>query len=268
MQIFTNLAELRPARAGLSGTFGLVPARGALHPGKLSLVERARLECDHVGVSLIGKQAPDRSELEQDLRLLEPLGVDLVWAPAAAAMYPPDFQSWVTVERVSLPLEGKQRPGHFRGFSTLVAKLFNALAPSRAYFGQVDAQRVALVRRMALDLDYPVAIVASPTVREPDGLALSSRNAALSPAERQAASVLYRGLSAARQAYASGERDGDALRAILSSTLAAEPLAREEYVSVADPDSLDELERVEHGALLVMAARVGKTRLIDNSELP
>ncbi len=268
MQTFSSLADLRQARAGLSGSFGLVPARGALHAGKLSLVERARAECDHVGVSLIGKHPPASGELEQDLRLLEPLGVDLVWAPAAETMYPPAFQSWVTVEQVSLPLEGKQRPGHFRGFSTLIAKIFNALAPSRAYFGQIDAQRVAIVRRMVLDLDYPVEIVVCPTRREPDGLAISSRNTGLGQDERRAAAGLYRALSTARQAFASGERDGDALRAILSSTLAAEPLAREEYVSVADPDSLDELERIGRVALLAMAARVGKTRLIDNMVVP
>ncbi len=268
MQRLSSLADLRRARAGLIGSFGLVPARGALHAGKLSLVERARSECDHVGVSLMGKQAPSEGELEQDLRLLEPLGVALVWAPVEGTVYPPAFQSWVTVEHVSLPLEGKRRPGHFRGFSTLIAKEFNAFAPSRAYFGQIDAQRVAVVRRMVLDLDYPVEIVVCPTLREPDGLAICSRNAALSPDERQAATALYRALLTARQAFDSGERDGDTLRAILSSTLAAEPLVREEYVSVADPDSLDELEQIGRGALLAMAARIGKTRLIDNIRLP
>lgn len=264
MQVVTELAELRAARAVLSGSFALVPARGALHVGKLSLVERARAECRHVGVSLIGQQAPASGDLERDLRLLEPLGVDLVWAPSRETMYPTAFQSWVTVEQVSLPLEGKHRPGHFQGFSTLIAKTFNVFAPGRAYFGQIDAQRVAIVRRMVLDLAYPVEVVVCPTAREPDGLAISSRNAALGPDERPAATVLYRALSTARQAYDGGERDGDTLRAILSSTLAAEPLAREEYVSVADPDSLDEIERVGAGALLSIAAKIGKTRLIDN----
>lgn len=268
MQTLTDLAELRRARARLSGSFGLVPARGALHAGKLSLVECARAECDHVGVSLMGQQAPDSIDLERDLRLLEPLGVDLVWAPSREAMYPPGFQSWVLVEQVGLPLEGKHRPGHFRGFTTVIAKTFDAFAPNRAYFGQIDAQRAAIVRRMVLDLDYPVEVVVCPTARDPDGLAISSRNSALSPGERSAATVLYRALSSARQAYDSGERDADALRAILSSSLAAEPLAREEYVSVADPDSLDELESVVGGALLSIAARIGKTRLIDSLSLP
>jgi pantoate--beta-alanine ligase len=267
MQIITDLTELRRARAALSGSLGLVPARGALHAGKLSLVDHARAECDHVGVSLIGQTAPEPGELEQDLRLLEPLGVDLVWAPSRQAMFPPGFQSWLIVEQVSLPLEGRQRHGHFRGFSTLIAKTFNTFLPSRAYFGQIDAQRAAIVRRMVLDLDYAVEVAVCPTVREPDGLAVSSRNAALSPAERSAATVLYRALSSARQAYDAGERDGDELRAIISSTLAAEPLAREEYVSVADADSLDELQSVAGPALLSVAAKVGKTRLIDNVAL-
>ena len=286
MQILTRLSELRPARQALRGSFGLVPTRGALHPGKLSLVERARAECDHVGVSVFADQVgghigpprrepdpvgghigPPRRELEQDLRRLEALGVDLVWAPSPAEAYPPDFQTWVTVEHASLPLEGKHRPGHFRAVATWTARLFNACTPGRAYFGQIDAQRVAVVRRMVTDLYSPVEIVVCPTVREADGLALSNRNASLSPPERAAATVLYRALSTAREAYIAGERDGDALRAILSSTLAAEPLAREEYVSVADPNSLDELERLEGGGLLAVAARVGKTRLIDNVEV-
>jgi pantoate--beta-alanine ligase len=267
MRILTTLPALRQARAALSGSLGLVPARGALHVGKLSLIERACAECDHVAVSLIGKEAPELDDLQRDLRLLEPLAVDLVWAPMREAAYPAGFQSWVTVEHVGLPLEGKRRPGHFQGFSTLMAKLFNAFSPSRAYFGQIDAQRAAIVRRMALDLDYEAEIVVCPTVREPDGLALSSRNAALGPQERMAATVLYRALSAARQAHAAGERDGDVLRAILSSTVAAEPLAREEYVSVAALDSLDELPQVEQGALLSIAARIGKVRLIDSLNL-
>jgi pantoate--beta-alanine ligase len=168
------------------------------------------------------------------------------------------------VENVTAPLEGKHRPGHFRGVATVVAKLFNAFTPDRAYFGQKDAQQVVVIRRMVQDLNFPLEVVVCPTVREPDGLALSSRNTYLSPKERQAATVLYRALTAAEAAYATGERDAELLRARMSSTLAAEPLAREEYVSVADRDTLDELEHVTAGALLSLAVRVGKTRLIDN----
>jgi pantoate--beta-alanine ligase len=190
-------------------------------------------------------------------------------------MYPPDFQTWVTVEAVSAPLEGKHRPGHFKGVATVVAKLFNAFTPDRAYFGQKDAQQAAVIRRMVRDLNFPLEVRICPTVREPDGLALSSRNAYLSPEERQAATVLNRALSAAQQAFAEDAAagtgaDADLLRAVMSSTLASEPLAREEYVSVADPETLAELELVDpqRGALLSMAVRVGKTRLIDNCLVP
>jgi pantoate--beta-alanine ligase len=203
-------------------------------------------------------------DLDRDLKLLEELGVDVVWAPPPEEVYPPGFQTWVTVEQVSAPLEGKHRPGHFRGVATVVAKLFNAFTPDRAYFGQKDAQQVVVIRQMARDLNFPLEIVVCPTVREPDGLALSSRNVYLSPAERQAATVLFRALTRARGAVEEGERDADALRAILSSTVAGEPLAREEYVSAADPETLDELTQVEAGVLLSLAVRVGKTRLIDN----
>jgi pantoate--beta-alanine ligase len=273
MQIFASLSELRQARTRLAGTFGLVPTMGYLHRGHLSLVERARAECDHVGVSIFVNPtqfgpSEDLSryprDLEADLKQLASLGVDLVWAPTAETVYPPGFQTWVTVENVTAPLEGKHRPGHFRGVATVVAKLFNAFTPDRAYFGQKDAQQVVVIRRMVQDLNFPLEVVVCPTVREPDGLALSSRNTYLSPKERQAATVLYRALTAAEAAYATGERDAELLRARMSSTLAAEPLAREEYVSVADRDTLDELEHVTAGALLSLAVRVGKTRLIDN----
>jgi pantoate--beta-alanine ligase len=273
MQTLTTLSELRRARAALAGTFGLVPTMGYLHRGHLALVEQARAECDHVGVSIfvnptqfgpqedLGRYPRDP---EGDLQKLSALGVDLVWTPTPEEMYPPGFQTWVTVETVTAPLEGKARPGHFRGVATVVAKLFNAFTPQRAYFGQKDAQQVVVVRRMAQDLNFPLEIVVCPTVREPDGLALSSRNAYLSPDERQAATVLYRALAAAQAAHAEGERDADVLRSVMSSTLAGEPLAREEYVSVADRETLDELEEVPLGALLSLAVRIGKTRLIDN----
>lgn len=273
MHIVTPLSDLRRVRAAFTGRLGLVPTMGALHEGHLSLVRRAREECDHVGVSIFvnptqfGPQE-DLSryprDLERDRRLLEPLGVDVVWTPTPQEMYPSGFQTWVTVEDVAQPLEGRARPGHFRGVATVVAKLFNAFTPHVAYFGQKDAQQVVVIKQMVRDLNFPLEIVVCPTVREPDGLALSSRNAYLNPAERQAATVLYRALSAAREAYAAGERNADALRAILSATLAAEPLARADYVSVADPDTLAELTTVERGALLSLAVRVGSTRLIDN----
>lgn len=273
MQIVTTLADLRHLRTALTGSFGLVPTMGALHAGHLALVRRAKRECDRVGVSIFVNPtqfgpSEDLSKyprtLERDQQLLEAEGVDIVWTPPPEIVYPANFQTWVTVDEVTKPLEGKARPGHFRGVATVVAKLFNAFTPDKAYFGQKDAQQVVVIRQMARDLNFPVAIVVCPTEREPDGLALSSRNAYLNPEERQAATVLYRALTAAKKEFEAGQRDAEILRAILSSTIATEPLAREEYVSVANPQTLAELEVIEDGALLSLAVRVGKTRLIDN----
>ena len=208
MQTLTTLADLRRARQPLTGTFGLVPTMGFLHAGHLSLVKLARAECDHVGVSIFVNPTqfgPNEDlsayprDLARDLGLLEPLGVDLVWTPTPEEMYPDGFQTWVNVEQVTAPLEGKHRPGHFRGVTTVVAKLFNAFTPQRAYFGQKDAQQVVVIRRMVRDLNFPVEIVVGPIVREPDGLALSSRNVYLSPPERQAATVLHRALQRGRR---------------------------------------------------------------------
>jgi pantoate--beta-alanine ligase len=277
MQTVVTLFDLRKARLALPGSFGLVPTMGALHDGHLSLVRRAKAECAHVGVSIFVNPTQfgpgeDSSkyprDLDRDLKLLERLGVDVVWTPAPEVVYPPGFQTWVTVEQVSAPLEGKHRPGHFRGVATVVAKLFNAFTPDKAYFGQKDAQQVVVIKQMVRDLNFPLEIVVCPIVREPDGLAMSSRNVYLNPEERRAATVLYRALSAAKAKYDAGERDAEMLRAAMSSTLAAEPLAREEYVSAADPDTLAELERIDKGVLLSMAVRLGKTRLIDNMLLP
>jgi pantoate--beta-alanine ligase len=273
MRTVTTLSDLRTIRTSLTGPFGLVPTMGALHAGHLALARRAKSECAHVGVSIFVNPTQfgpneDLSKyprtLERDLSLLEPLGVDMVWTPTPGSVYPPNFQTWVTVEEVTKPLEGKARPGHFRGVATVVAKLFNAFTPDKAYFGQKDAQQVVVIKQMARDLNFPVEIVVCPTVREPDGLALSSRNAYLNAEERQAATVLYRALTAAKTEFESGQRDAEILRAIMASTIAAEPLAREEYVSAADPETLTELETIERGALLSMAVRVGQTRLIDN----
>ncbi len=277
MKIPSSLSDLRAIRASLPGSFGLVPTMGALHDGHLSLVRRAKAECDHVGVSIFVNPAQfgpgeDLSkyprDLDRDLKLLDLLGVDVVWTPAPEVIYPPGFQTWVTVEQVSAPLEGKHRPGHFRGVATVVAKLLNAFTPDKAYFGQKDAQQVVVIKQMVRDLNFPLEIVVCPVVREPDGLALSSRNVYLNPEERKAATVLYCALSAAKAKYDAGERDAEMLRAAMSSTIAAEPLAREEYVSAADPDTLTELERIDKGVLLSMAVRLGKTRLIDNFLLP
>jgi pantoate--beta-alanine ligase len=273
VQVIRDISNLRRARASLPGTFGLVPTMGALHEGHLSLVRKARAECDHVGVSIFVNPAQfganedlDRypRNLERDLKLLEPLGVDLVWTPSADAVYPPGFETWVSVEEVSKGLEGGRRRGHFRGVATVVAKLFNVFVPDKAFFGQKDAQQVVVIKRIVEDLSFPVEIVICPTVREADGLALSSRNAYLSSEERQAATVLFRALSAGRTAYELGERDGSSLRAAMQGILDGEPLAQVDYLSAADPITLAEIDRSEAGILLSLAVRIGKTRLIDN----
>lgn len=273
MMIVATLAELRAARASLPEPFGIVPTMGSLHEGHLSLVRHARSECASIGVSIFvnptqfGPQedlAKYPRDLERDLSLLGREQVDLVWTPSVGEVYPAGFQTYVTVEEVSRPLEGARRPGHFRGVATVVAKLFNAFQPQRAYFGQKDAQQVVVIRQMTRDLNFPVEIVVCPTVREPDGLAMSSRNAYLSAQERQAATVLYRALLAARRAFAGGERRADVLRQILLQVLAEEPLARPEYVSAADTETLAELSGPVTQALLSMAVRIGKTVLIDN----
>jgi len=196
--------------------------------------------------------------------MLEAEGVDLVWTPNVEVMYPQGFQTWVTVEEVTRLLEGAHRPGHFRGVSTIVAKLFNAFQPQRAYFGQKDAQQAAVIQRMARDLNFPLQIVVCPTLREPDGLAMSSRNSYFDAKQRQAAGVLFQALSRAAEAFDAGERDADTLRRLMSEIIANEKLARPEYVSIAHSETLEELTGLIEHALLSMAVYIGKVRLIDN----
>ena len=271
-----TISELRQAVRPLPAPIGLVPTMGYLHEGHLSLVRRATAECRSVVVSIFVNptQFGQNEDLEQyprdearDVALLESEGVDLVWLPTTEVMYPPGYQTWVTVEDLTKPLEGTLRPTHFRGVTTVVAKLFNAVGPDRAYFGQKDAQQAVVIQRMVQDLEFPIEVVVCPIVREPDGLAMSSRNKYLNPEEREAASVLYRSLEAARFAYRSGERDADALREIVAEGIINEPLARLQYVSCADPESLQEIEGEVDTGLLSLAAYFGDTRLIDNTIL-
>lgn len=273
MMIVSSLEELRSARSMLNEPVGLVPTMGYLHEGHLSLVRRAAEDCASVVVSIFVNPtqfgpSEDLSayprNMDRDLRLLEPLGVNLVWTPTPEIMYPDDYQTWVEVEALTDALEGAMRPGHFRGVTTVVAKLFNAVQPAGAYFGQKDAQQAAVIRQMAKDLNFPLKIVVCPTVREPDGLAMSSRNAYLDPKQRQAATVLFQALSAAGDAYNAGERSAEKLRALMRETLATEPLAEVQYVSCADYNTLEEIEQIKGKALISMAVFVGKTRLIDN----
>ena len=268
-----NFEELRIARIVLPEPVGFVPTMGFLHEGHLSLVKRACEVSASVVVSIFVNPtqfAPTDDldayprDLEQDTQLLREAGVDLLWVPMLEEMYPPGFQTWVEAEEITRPLEGVKRPGHFRGVTTVVTKLFNAVQPQMAFFGQKDAQQVAVIRRMVRDLNMPIEIVAIPIVREQDGLAMSSRNTYLNEAERQAALVLFKSLTAAKSAYEKGERNADNLRGIMEEIINAEPLARLEYISCADYASLEELTVVSGKTLLSMAVYLGKTRLIDN----
>ncbi len=273
MQTVTTFSDLRAARRSLAGTVGFVPTMGYLHAGHISLARRARAECASVVASIFVNPTqfgPNEDlakyphDLPRDLSQLEAAGVELVWTPTAEEMYPPGFQTWVAVDGLTRRLEGEARPTHFRGVTTVVAKLFNAVGPDKAYFGQKDAQQAAVIRQMVKDLNFPIDIVVCPIVREPDGLAMSSRNVYLNPEERQAATVLFRSLNAARSAYASGECAAESLRSLVHEMVAEEALARLQYVSCADYDTLEELETIHRKALLSMAVYFGKTRLIDN----
>ncbi len=276
MRLLHTVAEMTAARSEAARPLGLVPTMGALHEGHLSLVRRARSENATLVVTIFVNPTqfgPNEDlaayprDTERDIALLESEGADVVFMPPPEEVYPAGFDTWVSVERTSAPLEGEHRPGHFRGVATVVCKLFNIVRSDRAYFGQKDAQQLQVIRRMNADLNLGVELTAMPTVREPDGLAMSSRNAYLSPPERHAAPVLYAALTAARQLYESGARDASALREAIQRVLAAEPLANPDYVSIADPDTLAELERIEGPALVSLAVRIGTTRLIDNVTL-
>lgn len=279
MDILTSLSDLRTKRLALTGKVGLVATMGYLHSGHLSLVSRAKEECDHVIVSIFVNPTQfganeDLSkyprDLGRDLNLLSSLFSPssakelIVWNPSAEMMYPPGYQTWVEVEALTHPLEGSMRPGHFKGVTTVVSKLFNATQPHKAYFGQKDAQQVAVIRRMTTDLNFPIEIVVCPTLREDDGLAMSSRNKYLNEAERKAATVLFRSLSEAKKLYDAGERDAEKIRSKMKEVLDSEPLAKTQYVSCVDYDSLEELDVIIGKTLLSMAVFVGKTRLIDN----
>jgi len=273
MKTAISLDELRAARLSLAGTVGLVPTMGYLHEGHLSLIRRAKAECEHVVVSIFVNPTQfganeDLSkyprDLERDLSLIKPLGVDLVWNPTPEIMYPTGYQTWVEVEALTRPLEGAIRTSHFKGVTTVVAKLFNAVQPHKAYFGQKDAQQAAVIRQMTRDLNFPIEVIVCPTTREADGLAMSSRNKYLEGADRPAATILFRALSAAKSAYEDGERSAEKLRIVMKDILATEPRANPQYVSCADYDTLEELEVVGGKTLLSMAVLVGKTRLIDN----
>jgi len=278
MQVVETIAELRAARRELSGRVGVVLTMGYLHKGHLALVKAAREQCDSVLATIFVNptqfaEGEDLStyprDMPRDLRLLEEAGVDLVFTPTPELMYPPRFQTWVTVDEVAKGKEGGQRPGHFRGVTTIVSKLFNLTQPDFAYFGQKDAQQVVVIRQMVRDLNFPLEIVVCPVVRAEDGLALSSRNVYLSTEERRAATALNRALKAAGECYETGERNPEILRQAAAEVLAAEPLVLVDYISLANAGTLEEItEPTQQPLLLSLAAQVGKPRLLDNCLLP
>jgi pantoate--beta-alanine ligase len=276
MEIVNKIDELFVTRDGIrsrGGRLGLVPTMGALHEGHLSLIRAAKAKSDVVAASIfVNPTQFGRNEdfsryprdLEKDLALLERDGVDLVFVPSVEEMYPQQSVTWVTVEGLSDRLCGKSRPGHFRGVATVVAKLFNIVEPDIAFFGQKDAAQVAIIRRMVRDLNMPVAIEACPIVREPDGLALSSRNAYLSPEQRQDALVLFRSLLRVRELFADGERNPAILIKAAKNVLSGSSAVRLDYFEIVDPDELTPLALINQPALVAVAAFVGNTRLIDN----
>ncbi len=276
MRTITTVAEMTAARDAMAGTVGLVPTMGFLHEGHLSLVRRARVDCDTVAASIFVNPTQfgpgedlDRypRDEERDLTLLRDEGTDFVFMPPSEEVYPAGFDDWIEVRGpIAERLEGDHRPGHFRGVATVVARLFRIVRPDRAYFGEKDAQQLRVIRRMTDELGLPVEIIGLPIVREPDGLAMSSRNAYLSADERARALALSGALAAAEQGFREGERDASRIRAAARRALDAAGVGVD-YVSVADEKTLAELEIIDRPALLLLAARVGATRLIDNTLL-
>jgi pantoate--beta-alanine ligase len=273
MKVVATIKDVRAARAALPSPVGFVPTMGYLHEGHLALVRAARTQNQSVVVSIFvnPKQfGPNEDyasyprDLDRDLRLLEQEAVDLVFAPSVEEMYPPGFSTFVDVGPLGEILEGARRPGHFRGVATVVTRLFCLIQPDRAYFGQKDAQQCVVIKKLVADLGLPIEIVTVPTVREPDGLAMSSRNVYLDPEQRVAARVLSASLRAAAEAYKRGERNAEALRRLVSQIIAGEPRAQLDYVSVADAETLEELSTVDRPALISLAAWIGRARLIDN----
>ncbi len=273
MKVVETINEMKQVRQQLAEPVGFVPTMGYLHEGHISLVRGARAENASVVVSIFvnptqfGPREDFASyprDTQRDLALLKKRKTDIVFMPSAVEMYPPQFDSWVEVSKVTERLEGASRPTHFRGVTTVVAKLFNIVQPSKAYFGQKDAQQAFVIRKMAIDLNMNLEVVTLPTVREPDGLAMSSRNIYLNPEERQAAVVLYQALSLAQQLWSQGEKNAEKIRQEMIGLIQKQPLANIDYISIADNETLEELDTIKPKTLVSMAVKIGKTRLIDN----
>ena len=264
---------MREVRRQLTEPVGFIPTMGYFHEGHLSLVRRARDENPSVVVSIFvnptqfGPREDFKNyprDTQRDMAMLEKENPDIVFMPTPAEMYPQQFNSWVQVDKLTERLEGASRPGHFRGVTTVCAKLFNIIQPNKAYFGQKDAQQAIVIKKMAADLNMNLEVVVLPTLREPDGLAMSSRNTYLNPAQRQAATVLYQALILAQKLWSQGEKDAERLRQEMTALIQKQPLAKIDYVSVADTETLSELDTVKTPALVSMAVKIGSTRLIDN----
>ena len=276
MKVIESVADMQKIRKGLKGTIGFVPTMGYLHEGHLELTRRAKAENDVAAVSIFVNPTqfgPKEDfekyprDTERDLKLLKDVGTDYVFMPTPKDMYPPDYNTWVNVEKVTERLEGAARPGHFRGVATIVNKLFNIVQPTRAYFGQKDAQQCAVIKKMVKDLDMPLEIVIIPTVREPDGLAMSSRNVYLSTEMRRQAPVLYKSLQLAEKLRQQGETDAGKIRQQMTGLIMQQPLANIEYIDIADSETLEELKTIKPGTLISMVVKFGNTRLLDNTIL-
>ncbi|MBN1858222.1 pantoate--beta-alanine ligase [Candidatus Bipolaricaulota bacterium] len=277
MNVARSIEEARRLRRTMPESVGLVPTMGFLHEGHLALVRRAAAENRSTVVSLFVNPtqfgpAEDYTtyprDLERDLSLLDAEGVDLVFAPTAEGLYPPGYDSWIDVGELGTRLEGAARPGHFRGVATVVTKLFHIVRPHRAYFGEKDAQQLAVIRKLTDDLDFDIEIVGCPIVRDPDGVAMSSRNTYLSARQRDSATALSRSLTLASDMWRGGERNAAVIRHAMESLLLAEPDTAIDYISIANPDTLLEIPWLDGPALISLAVRVGKTRLIDNTRIP
>lgn len=273
MKVVETISDMKAARVKMRGGVGFVPTMGFLHEGHLTLARRSKAENGVTGVSIFvnptqfGPQedfAKYPRDTERDLAMLRKEGVDFVFMPSGEEMYPKKFSTWVNVEKVTDRLEGAVRPGHFRGVATVVAKLFNIVEPTRSYFGQKDAQQVVVIKRMVADLNMNLQIVVVPTVREADGLAMSSRNVYLSADQRRAAAVLSRSLFMAQKLSAAGERDAERLRQEITKILQTEPSGSIDYVSIADAETLEELTTIDRPAIASLVVKFGKTRLLDN----
>jgi pantoate--beta-alanine ligase len=273
MQVAETIAQMKRLRSELAEPLGFVPTMGYLHEGHLSLVKRAQEENASVAASIFVNPtqfAPSEDfedyprDTQRDLTMLEEAGTDVVFMPKAAEMYPEGFSSWVEVGKLTERLEGASRPTHFRGVTTVCNKLFNIVEPTRAYFGQKDAQQALVIKKMVADLDMNLEIVVCPTIREPDGLAMSSRHVYLSREQRRAAVSLYEAIRLAEELWSKGERSAERLRQVVTDHIRQQPLAEIEYVSIADMGTLEELETVTDSALLSLVVRFGKTRLLDN----